>query len=245
MTAAPTLLISDLHLEPGRPDITRQFLEFLQGPALRARSLWILGDLFEVWLGDDAGGRLGDEIASAIRDLSASGIPVYFLAGNRDFLVGDAWCRRAGIRRQEEPVVMDLHGVRTVLMHGDTLCTDDHAYQRFRRKVRDPDWQARVLSRPRWWRHLLGRVIRTVSRIRGRNRPQAIMDVNAEAVAEAFRHHDADRLIHGHTHRPGIHDLEIDGRPRQRIVLGDWFDQGSVLEVDDSGTTLRGLVRDA
>lgn len=241
--AATTLLISDLHLEPGRPEITAQFLKFLEGPARRAESLYILGDLFEVWLGDDAAGRLGEQIADALRSVSRQGTSVAFLAGNRDFLVGDTYCRRAGMTRLSEPVVLDLHGVPTVLMHGDTLCTDDRAYQRFRRKVRDPDWQARVLSRPHWWRRLLGRAIRTVSRVRGRNRPEAIMDVNDEAVTEAFRRHGVNRIIHGHTHRPAVHHVTVDGRPCERIVLGDWFEQGSVLRLDARDFELLALER--
>lgn len=243
MSSTPphTLFVSDLHLESGRPDITACFLAFLEGPARGAEALYILGDLFEVWIGDDAPGATGSRVAASLHELAGAGVDIHFLAGNRDFLIGEDYCRLAGMRRIEEPVVVDMYGVPTLLLHGDALCTHDDAYQRMRAKTRDPQWQQRMLSRPRWCRHMLARTARLASRVRGRFAPAANLDVNPGAVADAFLIHGVDRMIHGHTHRPGIHRHEIDGRSRERIVLGDWFEQGSVLRLSANSVDLQDL----
>ncbi|WP_338063052.1 UDP-2,3-diacylglucosamine diphosphatase [Wenzhouxiangella limi] len=231
--------MADLHLEPGRPESTRLFIDFLRGPVRRCRALYILGDLFEVWIGDDGAGALASEVATELREVAASGVEVYFLCGNRDFLLGDDYCRLAGMRRLEEPVMLPGASPATAMLHGDSLCTDDHDYQRFRARVRDPAWQARALSRPLWWRRLLARLARRISAYRNRGKPDRIMDVNAETVTETFRQLGARRLIHGHTHRPAIHRGHIDQQPVARIVLGDWHGgRGSAVRVDPDGVSL-------
>lgn len=243
LSERPTYLISDLHLEDGRPDITELFVDFLAGPARSAESLYILGDLFEVWIGDDAPGALGTRIATAVHALAGDGVPVYFMVGNRDFLLGDDYCRRAGMQRITEPWRMPGHD--RVLMHGDSLCTDDVAYQRFRRRVREEEWQRRTLGRPIWVRKWLARLARTISRLSNRSKSPDIMDVNEDAVADCFRHHRVSELIHGHTHRPAIHSIEVDGQVRHRLVLGDWHPQrGSVLALRGTKAELFDLARD-
>lgn len=242
LSDTPTYLISDLHLDAGRPEITGLFLDFLAGPARSADSLYILGDLFEAWIGDDAAGDLGFRVADAIRDLGGQGVTVFFMVGNRDFLLGDDYCQRAGMQRIVEP--WPFAGQKWLLMHGDSLCTDDIAYQRFRRRVRDAEWQRRTLSRPVWIRRSLARLARTLSRLGNRSKSAEIMDVNHEAVTDCFRRHGARFLIHGHTHRPAIHALEVDGRTCHRIVLGDWHpERGSVLELRETGAELFDLLR--
>lgn len=177
--------------------------------------------------------------------LSRQGVEIYFLCGNRDFLLGDDYCARASMTRITEPCILAGSAPPALLLHGDTLCTDDLAYQRFRRKVRNPDWQARILSRPIWWRRWLARLARSISRSQGRRKAPQIMDVNAEAVARCFRDQGVDLIIHGHTHRPAVHELTIDGRPRQRIVLGDWDEnRGSVLRLVGDDSRLLVLDRD-
>ena len=231
-------LISDLHLDESRPETTQHLIEYLNGPAHRADSLYILGDLFEVWIGDDARDSVGERLIEPFRRLSARGTGIYFMAGNRDFLLGNEYCQRANIQRIEEPLMLEGVKPPTLLMHGDTLCTDDTDYQRFRRKVRDPAWQRKILSRPLAWRKLLARIARSISRWRNRRKPVAIMDVNRQAVHDCFREYAVQRLIHGHTHRPAVHDLDVEGRACQRMVLGDWHGRrGSLIEIQ--GNTAR------
>ena len=239
-----TLIISDLHLQVGRPDITRQFLAFLAGPGRQTANLVILGDLFEQWVGDDAIGPFESEIADAIAAVSSSGVCVEFIAGNRDFLLGDGYCERAGMFRREEPVRKTLAGQDAVLLHGDALCTDDLAYQRFRARVRDPHWQARMLGKPRWWRRTLARALRVASRFRTRRAAPEIMDVNDQAVQNCFEEMGVELMVHGHTHRPHVHKVELPmGKTGVRYVLGDWFDQGSVIEVFEDRLVLSSLPR--
>ncbi len=246
LDARPILLISDLHLQASRPAITQLLFDFLRGPARRARALYILGDLFEAWIGDDGADALADSVADEIRALADSGVPVFFIAGNRDFLLGDGYCDLAGMRRLVEPVPLPEAALPTLLMHGDGLCTDDLDYQRFRRRVRGPGWQARMLARPLWLRRLLARLARSLSRRRSRAKPDHWLDVNPGAVADSLRGSQACRLIHGHTHRPGIHPVELGERSGERIVLGDWSDtRGSVLKLDGESAELMALLRDA
>lgn len=238
-------LISDLHLEAGRPETTTLLLDFLSGPARRAASLYILGDLFEAWIGDDGADAAALAVADALSELHAAGTTIYFLHGNRDFLLGEDYGQRAGMRLMTEPVLLENQGVPTALLHGDRLCTDDHDYQRFRQRVRAPAWQARVLSRPLWWRRMLARLARFLSRRRNRNKPAAIMDVNSSAVENCFRNLSVQRLIHGHTHRPGVHVIEVDGQRCERIVLGDWHGEiGSVLSLAGGEACLMTLKRE-
>lgn len=233
-----TLFISDLHLDAARPAITDLFLDFLAGEARDAEALYILGDLFEVWLGDDDPDPHHARVADALAGVADSGTPVYFMVGNRDFLLGRDYAEKAGMELLEEPLVLELHGTPTVVLHGDVLCTDDTAYQNFRAMVRNPAWQRDFLSRPLDVRRALAAQVREESRNRGQSMAPEITDVNPEAVAGAFREHGVARMIHGHTHRPDIHRPTIGDAARERIVLGDWYTQGSVLRVDANGLEL-------
>jgi UDP-2,3-diacylglucosamine hydrolase len=234
-----TLFISDLHLDPRRPAITELFLRFLQEQQGQAEALYILGDLFEAWIGDDAVSA-DEPVLAALRVFSA-GTPTYFMHGNRDFLVGEQFAAMTGITLLEDPTVIDLAGTPTLLMHGDSLCTDDHAYQNFRQMVRNPAWQQGFLAMPIPQRLALAQQARSESGARNQAIDDYLMDVNQQAVEEAMRRHDVRQLIHGHTHRPAIHRFDLDGRDHTRVVLGDWFEQGSVLRVTQTGMSLDGL----
>jgi UDP-2,3-diacylglucosamine hydrolase len=237
-----TLFIADLHLDPSRPQITDLFEHYLASDEVRhANALYILGDLVEAWIGDDDDAELPARIAAATRAVRDAGVPVYFMVGNRDFLLGPAFAARAGLTLLDDGTVHDIHGRRTLLMHGDVLCTDDIAYQAVRRQVRTPEWQAQILAMPLQARRAFAAKAREDSKAHTGNTMESIMDVNADAVAETMRKAGVTRLIHGHTHRPAVHDFQLDGAPAQRIVLGDWYEQGSVLRVDADGAELRGL----
>ena len=236
-----TLFISDLHLDAERPAITRLFREFLSGEARSASALYILGDLFEAWIGDDDDAALVAEVADALSALSSSGVPIAFVHGNRDFLLGETFAARCGMRLLPEASVETIEGRPTLLLHGDTLCTDDVAYQAFRRHSRDPRWQAQMLAQPIPVRRALARQARAESAKHMAGAAAEIMDVNADAVTSAFAAHRVDRMIHGHTHRPAIHSLDVQGKPAQRVVLGDWYEQGSVLGIDRDELALRTL----
>ncbi|MGH8428431.1 MAG: UDP-2,3-diacylglucosamine diphosphatase [Gammaproteobacteria bacterium] len=236
-----TLFISDLHLDPMRPRITALFLDFLAGTARNAEALYILGDLFEAWIGDDDPDPHHARVAEGLMAVSATGTPVRFLVGNRDFLLGEDYARRAGMELLAEPVRLDLYGTPTLILHGDVLCTDDTDYQAFRVMVRNGDWQRDFLARPLAERRVLAGQARAESRRRGATKQPEIMDVNAAAVEAAFHAHSVTRMIHGHTHRPAIHRPQVDGAACERIVLGDWYEQGSLLRVDDSGARLHTL----
>jgi len=238
-----TLFISDLHLDPSAPGTLAQFHAFLEGEAPGAEALYILGDLFEAWLGDDDPEPEHRRAIAALRRLTDSGVACRVMHGNRDFLLGQRFCRETGARLLEDGAVVDLYGERVLLMHGDALCTDDTSYQRLRRIVRNPVvlWTLRHLTLEQ--RRAIARRMRAGSREHvGQTAPE-IMDVNAEAVASAFRAARVRTLIHGHTHRPAVHTLHVDGQPARRIVLGDWYTQGSVLEVTPDGVELRALAR--
>ena len=241
-----TLFISDLHLDSSRPEITRLFGDFLDGQARGADALYILGDLFEAWVGDDDPSETGAFVAEKLKALSDSGVPVSFMHGNRDFLLGEAYAQRAGMALLKDPTRIELDGKTVLLMHGDTLCTDDVAYQQFRAQTRDPAWQAQFLSQPLAARLAFAQQARAASQarqgeLREAGTMETITDVSPAAVEAAFSGHDVDTIIHGHTHRPAMHELEIDGRPRRRIVLGDWYEQGSVLRVSSHGAELSTL----
>jgi len=237
-----TLFIADLHLDDSRPQITALFERYLAGDEVRrADALYILGDLVEAWIGDDDDAELPRRIAAATRAVRESGVPVYFIAGNRDFLLGEDYARRAGLDLLDDGTVHTVYGRPTLLMHGDVLCTDDLAYQAVRRQVRTPEWKAQVLAMPLDARRAFAAQARADSKAHTGSTLETIMDVNAGAVADAMRRAGTTRLIHGHTHRPAIHRFELDGRPAERIVLGDWYEQGSVLEVSPDAVELRGL----
>lgn len=239
------LFIADLHLDDSRPQITDLFEHFLAGDEVRqADALYILGDLVEAWIGDDDDAELPTRIAQATRAVRDAGVPVYFMAGNRDFLLGEDFARRAGLTLLEDGTVHELYGHPTLLMHGDVLCTDDVAYQTVRRQVRTPQWKAQIMAMSLDARRAFAAKAREDSRAHTGATMETIMDVNADAVAEAMRHAGVTRLIHGHTHRPAVHDFTLDGSPAQRIVLGDWYTQGSVLQVAPEAVALRGLALD-
>lgn len=243
----PTLFISDLHLDGSRPDITAQFLEFLQTEARSAQALYILGDLFEAWIGDDDPDPDKRRIVQGLRALTDSGVTCYVLHGNRDFLIGKRFCDETGAQLLADGTVVTLYGRRVLLLHGDTLCSDDPAYQRLRRIVRNPFTQFVMRHLTLRQRQRLAQKMRAGSKAHidamGKDRPY-IMDVNAQEVVKALQDHGVDCMIHGHTHRPAIHDVPLPtGGKGTRIVLGDWYDQGSVLRWDENGYELAGLAR--
>ncbi len=238
-----TLFISDLHLEPSREDITAQFLEFMAGPAREAETLYLLGDVFEAWVGDDFRNSYSDRIEAAIREVSDAGVACRFMHGNRDFLVGDAFAERTGCTLLDEETVVDLYGEQVLLMHGDSLCTDDIAYQQFRKMVRDPNWQRQFLGLPAEQRVALARQARERSRTDSATKTDDIMDVNPRTVEATMRAHGVHTLLHGHTHRPAVHEFELDGTPARRIVLGDWYTQGSMVRWNADGFELQTLDR--
>lgn len=237
-----TLFISDLHLDGSRPHITSLFEHYLAGDEVRrADALYILGDLVEAWVGDDDDAELPQRIARATGAVRDAGVPVYFMVGNRDFLLGETYAARAGLTLIEDGAVHDLYDTPTLLMHGDVLCTDDVAYQQIRRQVRSPEWKQQVLSMPLEARRALAAKARAESRAHTSSAQETIMDVNADAVAQALRNAGVKHLIHGHTHRPAVHHFELDGQTAERIVLGDWYEQGSVLRVSPEGRELRAI----
>ena len=234
-----TLFISDLHLDATRPQIVEQFLAFLRDEAAKADALYILGDFFEAWIGDDAAGELENTVADALAKLHEHGVPVFFMHGNRDFLLGDAYARRARMTILPDPSVIDIEGDRILLMHGDTLCTDDARYQAFRAETRDARWQRAFLARPLSERQSFAAQARAESQRYTRSVDDAITDVNAATVNAVMIAHDTAKLIHGHTHRPAHHHFEFgDGKVAERIVLGDWHEQGSALLVNPNAITL-------
>jgi len=225
------LLVSDLHLTESRPQANEKFFSFLETEAREAEALYILGDLFEYWIGDD---DLADPfnaiIAGALKNLSAGGVRLYVMQGNRDFLMGPAFCAATGAVLLPDPTVHTLGGQPTLLMHGDTLCTDDVDYQAWRRTARSSAWQEPFLAKPLEARRREIEALRDKSREVIQAKAAAIMDVNEAAVKDAFRQHGVSRLVHGHTHRPGRHAVQVDGKACERWVLPDWYGKGGYLE---------------
>ncbi|WJG10644.1 UDP-2,3-diacylglucosamine diphosphatase [Aliiglaciecola sp. LCG003] len=233
-----TFFISDLHLSAERPDITRCLSQFLQHQAPTADALYVLGDLFEYWLGDDDRSAFNEHIGNMFRELSQKGVPIYFIHGNRDFLIRQKFAQRAGMTLLPEQTVIDLYGTPTLICHGDELCTQDIAYQKFRKKARGWWWPRLVLSLPLATRRKIAENGRKKSQQNQRQLTMEIMDVSASEVVKIMERFDVKRMIHGHTHRPAIHELSVDGQPAQRIVLGDWYDQGSMLKVSTQSLEL-------
>ena len=233
---AHTLFISDLHLAAERPRINEQFLDFLGTAAPAAQALYILGDLFEYWVGDDdTDDPLIADVAGALAQLTAYGVPVYFMHGNRDVLIGQAFASRCGAQLIPDPTVIKLHGTRTLLMHGDTLCTDDLEYQQFRLYAHNPENQSNFLQQPLAARHRQMLDMRAKSKASKNGKDAGIMDVTRSAVEHALREYGYPRLIHGHTHRPARHLHAVDGRECERWVLGDWYQCGSYLRCAAGG----------
>lgn len=236
-----TLFISDLHLDASRPDITAQFLSFLDHEARQASALYILGDLFEAWIGDDDPDPDKRRVVAALASLTGAGVKAFLIHGNRDFLIGRRFCRQTGVRLLADGTVIDLYGRRVLLMHGDTLCTDDHSYQRLRRIVRNPLVQFAMRRLTLRQRQQLAERMRAGSKAHIETMDKAapqIMDVNQDAVRRTFEFYGVDCIVHGHTHRPAIHEVTAAGRKAVRIVLGDWYEQGSVLRWDERGYEL-------
>jgi UDP-2,3-diacylglucosamine hydrolase len=233
------LFISDLHLSEERPAANERFIAFLEKTARSADALYILGDFFEYWIGDDdLAEPFNAVIAGLLKEISRKGVQVSLMHGNRDFLIGERFCAATGAVLLEDPTVEEIAGEKTLLVHGDTLCTDDVEYQAWRRKARDPAFQAQFLAKPLAERRLAVGQMREKSRQVVQEKTAEIMDVNDDAVREALRRHGVRRLIHGHTHRPGRHALEVDGARCERWVLPDWYGRGGYLEVGRAGPKL-------
>ncbi|MEM9171242.1 MAG: UDP-2,3-diacylglucosamine diphosphatase [Pseudomonadota bacterium] len=223
-----TLFISDLHIDEKQPEIAAQFFQFARGEARQADALYILGDLFEAWVGDD---DTDAYLANAQNEIAAltRHIPVFVMHGNRDFLLGAAFAERTGVQLIDDPVVIELHGTRVLLAHGDAYCTDDHDYMAVRAQMRNPAWQAQILSLPLEARRQLAGQARAESTSANAGKDMQIMDVNQQAIETALIDHEVTDILHGHTHRPDVHHFTLaDGRKARRMVLGDWYEHGSV-----------------
>lgn len=233
-----TLFISDLHLTPSRPDITECFVRFMREEAIHADALYVLGDLFEFWIGDDDTSSFAHQIRNEFKQLVDHGVPCYFSHGNRDFLVGKRFSKQTGVQLLEEEAVIDIYGRRAVVMHGDTLCTDDVKYLAYREKVHQP-WLQWVFNRIPFFikTKIVGKVQSDIGDEK-KTKSLEIMDVNQQAVLDTMAYHNVDLLIHGHTHRPNIHQYNDSTPATTRIVLGDWYTQGSVLLFDHDGFVL-------
>jgi len=216
------IFISDLHISIEKTEITRRFISFLQNQAVNASAVYILGDFFDTWVGDDDNTPPNKKIKQQLKQLTDTGTQVYLQQGNRDFLLGQQFCNESGITLLDEYTVIDLFGVKTLLTHGDLLCTDDIPYQEFRQKSRTTEWKQNVLTKPLLLRLLVARWYRFRSFFHKRKKAQDIMDVNQQTIIQTMQKYNCLRLIHGHTHRPALHDFNIDNKPAQRFVLAEW-----------------------
>lgn len=241
--APHTVFLSDVHLDVKRTDITRQLVEFLQALPETTERLYIVGDLFEAWIGDDAPGPVGEHTMSVLRTISNRGVGCFFTHGNRDFLIGERFAASTGFELLDEEALIDCYGTRVLLMHGDSLCTDDTEYQKLRATLRDPQFQSHLMTLSVPQRLEMAQQLRAASATEMATKSEDIMDVNQRAVEDALRRHDVTDLLHGHTHRPGVHEFEVDGRACRRIVLGDWYEQGSVAYWSREGVELQSLAR--
>ncbi|HET8790798.1 MAG TPA: UDP-2,3-diacylglucosamine diphosphatase [Modicisalibacter sp.] len=233
-----TLLISDLHLHAGAPEIAEGFLGYLERQARHADALYILGDFFEAWIGDDYQSAFETRIIDALAQLTKGGTRLYFMHGNRDFLIGEGFAQATGATLLSDPSVIELDCVegrkRVLLMHGDSLCTRDEAYMKFRAMARDPQWQAQILALPVEQRLELAKNLRSQSGEANSNKAEDIMDVTPDEVIAAMAKHGVRTLIHGHTHRPAVHELHVEGQPAKRMVLGDWQpDRGWEIRIEE------------
>ncbi len=232
------LFISDLHLHEERPQITRAFFHFLHTQAIHAEALYILGDFFDAWIGDDDDAQLPQEVATELFALKKKGVAIYFMHGNRDFLLGSTYTSKAGMTLIPDGIIIDLYGTPTLLMHGDSLCTDDTEYQQFRTMVRSPQWQQQILAQPLAVRRALAAQMREKSQSMNSLKAEDIMDVSHAEVITQMEAAGVSRLIHGHTHRPARHQLIINNKPAERIVLGDWHDSGWCIKADHTNLEL-------
>ncbi|MDA7748429.1 UDP-2,3-diacylglucosamine diphosphatase [Gammaproteobacteria bacterium] len=227
-----TIFISDLHLDKDRPKVIRYFIDFLNNLESDIESLYILGDFVEYWVGDDDPGDGLEEVFSSIKKKSNS-IPIYFMHGNRDFMISEKFCNHHGMKFLKDPTKIKLHGKKILLMHGDTLCVDDIEYQKFRTMVRSPLWQNEMLKKSLKERINLAKMLRAKSLSETGTKDEVIMDVSNDEVISQLKKHDVDMIIHGHTHRPNIHKIISEDREYKRIVLGDWYDKSFILRISD------------
>jgi UDP-2,3-diacylglucosamine hydrolase len=230
-----TYFLSDTHLQAACPQSARCFIDFLNGPAQAADALYILGDLFEVWVGDDDENAFNEQIKHSLRQATQRGLSIYLIAGNRDFLIGQSFASSTGVTLLKDHSVVNFYGQETLLLHGDSLCTLDTVHQRFRQKTQHPGYRRCFLSLPLWLRQAIANRIRKRSQARNYSLNPTIMDVSPDAVLEALAQSHTLRMIHGHTHRPAIHHLQHEGKDYQRIVLGDWHQNGSILKLPEKG----------
>jgi UDP-2,3-diacylglucosamine hydrolase len=233
-----TYFIADLHLAQNRPDITACFLRFLKNDAPQAQHLYILGDLFEAWIGDDDDSAFLTNIAEALASLSALGTTIYYIHGNRDFLLGQRFAKKSTMILLPEVDLIDLYGESVVIMHGDTLCTRDIDYQKFRKKSRSWWWQAIIKSLPLFVRKKIAADYRKKSATATAFKSQDIMDVTPDEVVKSLENYHSQLLIHGHTHRPAVHELIANNQQAKRVVLGDWYEQGAWLKVTPTSMQL-------
>lgn len=236
-----TIFIADLHLDKRYPKALAAFQRYIE--QLRTQSIdavYILGDFFEYWLGDDCVDKTAKIVARTLKQYQKdTQVPLYFIHGNRDFLLGEAYAKQCGMHILTELEKINLYGVKTLLMHGDTLCSDDIDYQQFRKKVRHPQWQKKMLKFPAWVRRLKALQMRRQSKKANANKNTTIMDVSQSSVEAVMRQYGVTQLIHGHTHRPNVHEFTLDGKAVKRYVVGDWYSQGSVLEITETSSTLK------
>lgn len=230
-----TLFISDLHLEEKRPDIIEAFFDFLNTKACKAESLYILGDFFEAWIGDDENTPLQVSIKDALKKLTNSETQLFIMHGNRDFLMGQLFCEETGATLLSDPAIINLYGENVLLMHGDSLCSHDVEYIKFRKSMRNEEWQSMFLKRTLAERQLVAQQLRTISQAKNKGKTLEIMDVKPEDVVQAIKTANVATLIHGHTHRPAVHELEIEGKTCKRMVLGDWDKSVWYIEASSSG----------
>lgn len=232
------LFISDLHLDPTRPNVTQAFLRFIENEASQAEALYILGDFFEAWIGDDMQHPFIADVKQSLRSLTDTGIPVHLMHGNRDFLIGKKFCKETGCQLLEDPTLLELFGQKVLLMHGDTLCTQDVDYLAFRGMVRNPDWQKDFLSKSLQERLTIAESMRAASKEKTSQLQYEIMDVTQSEIEKVMAEQHVQLLIHGHTHRPAVHKLEVNGKAAERIVLGDWHTTGWMISFTEEGYKL-------
>ena len=238
-----TFFISDIHISEQYPEIGEQLIDFLENQAQQSDALYILGDLFEYWLGDDDTNPQYKKIKSALKLFTDKRTPTYFMHGNRDFLIGEKFARETNITILPDPSIIELYGEKVLISHGDIFCTDDIEYQSSRKLTRDPNWQKMILGKSLKERKVFAHESRKKSSIYTQKTNEMLMDVNQNEINKTFKEYDLNQIIHGHTHKPAIHNSMINGEPHKRIVLGDWYEQGSVLKWNQSGPELLTLNR--